>query len=379
MSSEKREITVCGSFGYGNAGDEAIPMSYISLFKAAGVDIKLNILSRYSKTDMKPVIGTSDAQRILGIKNKPIVVSGGGIIEQKERATVLRCRDFLSREFSPNIGFIGVSVESGVDYGWKIKNKILKVLRQSTLPSIYTRDLLSEVTLRKHYPNLDVTTVGDLVLWLEAAKNKPRNVPHEEIKYIAVSLSSCWSNEPEWYQWIVNELLELMNELGVCLVFIPMSSKYDDDRVEHNKVANLIKKSSKCTFDVICLDDDYSAAVIAAVYRDAVLVISMRLHGCVIAYGQKTPFIGISYHPKLVGFSYTVGLRKCVLPTQAPNKQTSGSYGYRFKDLELRVGLMNNAAIAAISEQDFTALEYYKRKSLSAFKLFLTTSELTGM
>lgn len=375
MTGKKREITVCGSFGYGNAGDEAIPISYSTLLQAAGVDCDINILSRYKKTDMESVIGTSQEDSLQAIKNIPIVVSGGGIIEQKERATVLRCKKFLSNKFTSNIGFIGVSVEPGVDYGWIVKKKILNVLNQSTLPSIYTRDLLSEVILRKLYPKLEIKTVGDLVLWLEASETRPLGFPHNVKKYIAVSLSSCWSNEPEWYKWIVDELIKVAKEQDASLVFIPMCSKYDDDRQEHHKVANLIKMDEKCRCDVFCLDDDYSAPEIAAVFRDAILVISMRLHGCVIAYGQKTPFIGISYHPKLIGFSYTVGLRKNVLPIQVPNKQSLGSYGYRFKDLDMSEGLINDAAGTAITEKNFSSLDYYKQQSLSALRLFLATSE----
>jgi len=375
MYWKKREITVCGSFGYGNAGDEAIPLSYSSLLKAAGVDCNINVLSRYSKTDIKSVIGTSEDERVRAIRNVPIIVSGGGIIEQKPIATALMCKIFLTQKFSTNIGFIGISVEPGVNYGRTIKNKTLNVLKQSTLPYIYTRDFLSEVTLRRLYPKLNIKTIGDLVLWLEASDNKPVGLPLNVSRYIAVSLTGCWRDEPAWYEWIVNELLNTANEQDATLVFTPMSSKYDDDREEHRKVANMIKNNTKCAFDVICLDEDYIATDIAAIFRDAILVISMRLHGCVIAYGQKTPFIGISYHPKLVGFSYTVGLRKYVLPKHVPNEQTLGAYGYKFNDLELKVGLINDVAESAINEQNFSSLEYYKWRSLTAMKLFLATVE----
>jgi len=379
MNIFKRKLTVCGSFGFGNAGDEAIPLSYHSLLKAAGVDYSVDVLSRYAKPDMPEVIGTSDASRVDAIRNQAIVVSGGGAIEHNEGAIILKCRNFLSQSFSSNIAFIGVSVEPGVDYDWAIKRKVKKVLSQSTLPSIYTRDMLSEITLRKLYPQLNIKTIGDLVLWLDASKLKPISFPKQlGEKYIAVSLSSCWSDEPEWYDWIVAELLALTKEHNANIVFMPMSIRGDDDRVEHKKIADMLENHRDCNAVIACINEETCPTGIAAVYRDAMLVVSMRLHGCVMAYGQRTPFVGISYHPKVVGFSYTVGLRKCVVPVKSPNKQSDGAYGFRFKDLDLEKGELLATSSRAIDEQDFSSLDYYKQRSLSTIKLFLTSIEANG-
>jgi len=379
MKKLKRKITVCGSFGFGNAGDEAVLPSYVSLLKAAGYNCDIDVLSRYADPDIDTVIGTGNADRLDNIRNYPIVASGGGIVEPLERATVLRCKQFLSQRFTSNIAYIGVSVEPGVKYNWRVKHKILKVLQQSTLPCIYTRDMLSEITLRRLYPKLEIQTVGDLVLWLEASSTKPTDFPRGIGKYIAVSLSGCWSNEPEWYDWIVTELIELAKEHDANLVFVPMSSRFDDDRVEHKKIAALIMQNHiDCMVEVVEMGGDYCPEELAAIYRDAMLVVSMRLHGCVISYGQRTPFVGVSYHPKLVGFSYTVGLRECVVPMNSPNKQSSGAYGFRFKDLELSLGDLSKAAALAIDEPNFNSLDYYKRESLSVMKLFLASVECSG-
>jgi polysaccharide pyruvyl transferase WcaK-like protein len=376
MNGHQKRITVCGSFGFGNAGDEAIPLSYGSLLKAAGIDYGIDVLSRFPKPDMADVIGTAEENRLASIKGQPVVVSGGGIIEEKERATVLRCKNFLSKHFSSNIAFLGVSVEPGVAYSYSTKKKILNVLNQSTLPSIYTRDVLSELTLRKLYPSLNIETVGDLVLWLEPSENKPVDfIAPSNKNYIAVSLSGCWSDEPEWYEWITNELITLCGECNAGLVFVPMSCRHDDDRIEHKAIATLIEQKTDNTIDIICLMEEYTADAIAAIYEDAILVVSMRLHGCVIAYSRKTPFVGISYHPKLVGFSYTVGLRNCIIPTHTPNKQSEATYGFRFKDLDIDKNLLVNASLRAIENNDFTSLDYFKMKSLSTLRLFLASVE----
>lgn len=378
MIYSNKKITVCGSFGYGNAGDEAIPLAINHILQTSGINDNVDVLSRFKTPDIPAVIGTDDAVRLERIKGQPIVAAGGGIIEPGERATVLRCKTFLSKSFASDIAFVGVSVEPGVKYGWFKKNEILKILRQSTLPEIYTRDVVSESTLRKLYPKLSIKTVGDLVLWLPSSDKKPEDfsIKNIEQRYIAVSLSGCWADDAEWYKWIVTELINLTKEINANLVFVPMSSKFDDDRNEHKKVAALLAQQPDFDKTIVCLDGDYSATDVAAVYQDAIIVVSTRLHGCVIAYAQKTPFVGISYHPKLIGFSYTVGLRKFILPIIVPRQQFPGIYGFRFKDLNLQKNTLVNAGISAIVKNDFSALEYYKRESLSAMQLFLSSIEI---
>jgi len=373
--ADNKRITVCGSFGFGNTGDEAITLAYTDILNAVGIDREIDILSRYKTTDIEKVIGTTQEERIDKIRKQPIIVSGGGIVENKDLATVLRCREFLSKQFTTNIGFIGISVEPGVDYGWNIKRKILKTLKQSTLPAIYTRDLFSEVILRRLYPELDIKTTGDLVLWLKADEYKPKDFPFDITDYIVISFSSCWNDDPQWYMWITKELVSLANDWEVSLLFVPMSSKFDDDRVEHRVVADMIIDKTKGKVNVVCMDGDYTGREVAAIYKDAKLVVSMRLHGCVIAYGQKTPFIGLSYHPKLVGFSYTVGLRRNILPVHTPRRQAKDRYGFKFKDLGLVAGELNQSAKLAIEDIDYSSLEYYKRESLKAVALFLAAIE----
>jgi len=377
--SDNKKITVCGSFGFGNTGDEAIILAYTDILNKVGVDRGIDALSRYKTTDIEKVIGTSQDERIDEIRKQPIVVSGGGIVESNDLGTVLRCSEFISKKFTKNIGFIGISVEPGVDYGWNIKRKILKTLRQSTLPAIYTRDLFSEVILRKMYPDLVIKTTGDLVLWMIADEYKPKDFPsYIADDYIVISFSNCWGDDSQWYTWITKELISIANDLGVSLLFVPMSSKFDDDRVEHRVVADMIIDKSKGKVNVECMNGDYTGREIAAIYKDAKLVVSMRLHGCVIAYGQKTPFIGLSYHPKLVGFSYTVGLRRNVLPVRTPRMQAADRYGYRFQDVGLMDGDLNDSAKLAIEGVDYSSLEYYKRESLNAVALFLASIENEG-
>jgi polysaccharide pyruvyl transferase WcaK-like protein len=82
---------------------------------------------------------------------------------------------------------------------------------------------------------------------------------------------------------------------------------------------------------IVELQDNIDPRTVSAVYGRAKLVVGMRLHACVMAYGRRTPFVAIAYHPKLHGFAATVGASDFVLPRQA-RPQAAKIYGYRFED-----------------------------------------------
>lgn len=368
-------INICGSFGYGNAGDEAIPLAIADMLGALGIHSEINVLGRFDEPDLPSVIGLgkSDRERRNQIMGLPTIVSGGGVVENNAGSTVLRCSNFLRLVPLDKLGFIGVSVEAGVQYGWFVRKKIQRVLTRCDC--IYTRDIVSEAVIRNNFSGQRVETIGDLVLWMKpssAVAVKKFDLPKS---YIAVILAPRWSKNSEWRKWIVNELFNIQRQFDVDLVFVPMSCRFDDDRVEHRSVADLLRARNG-NKQVIEIAEELSPRDVSAILSGSLLTISMRLHGCVMAYSQKRPFVALSYHPKVSAFCATIAADHCVLPAALPAAQTVGSYGYDFGVLAIYDGDLVDKVSESLRSFSFEKLDDLKKRSLVALKSYLAKAHV---
>ena len=356
-----KQLVVFGSFGFGNIGDEAVPYAVEDLLLSNSWRPKISVVSRFDNPRLKTVIGLSDmyATQREQIGDAPVLICGGGIIEPREMSCALRFGKYLKTQKPVKSAIFAGSFEFGVDYGWRIKRKLRRLFAE--LDQIYTRDYISEIYLRENFPEVEVTTIGDIVLGLRAPDLRSEALELSAKNYITVCLSSAWSNSADWYEWISRELCTLSNELDKPLLFVPMScDKSDDDRVEHQKVIRKIMALAPHNYP-IAIEKTMHPRDMAAVFRDSSLVISMRLHGCVMSYGQMTPFVGLSYHPKLSGFAKTVGWQHFILPnTKMPARQDIGHYGFAFSSLNLGSGDLVGASNRALECGSFGLLPLFR-------------------
>ena len=186
-------------------------------------------------------------------------------------------------------------------------------------------------------PRVKTETIGDIVLWLQPNSSELPKLLRLPKRFVAVVLAPRWSKEPRWRPWISRELRLLSKELGLALVFVPMTGSYDDDRDEHRAVAAELALGAP-EIDLHVIEGALSPRAIASIFKEAALVVSMRLHGCVMAFAQETTCVGLAYHPKLSGFFQTVKWQEALLPPILPSNQSSDTYGYRFVDLEVSHG-----------------------------------------
>jgi len=356
MSTQK-PLTIFGSFGFGNIGDEAIPYALADLLQQLKLDYELSIVSRFDSPAMDSVIGLGavHTDTLDKLRGQPSIIAGGGIVEAKDISSILRYKHYIEKVQPSHSAIIAGSFEFGVNYGWKIKRQLRHVFSQ--MDAIYTRDYLSELYFKETFPEQQVSTLGDMVLGMKADAEKPADISLEKDHYIAVCLSDTWSKDPEWLPWIGDELKALSNTLNRPLLFVPMSChSSDDDRIEHRRISEHLKANG-IKHEPHTLDQQYDPRAVSAILRDAHLVIAMRLHSCVMAYAQQTPFVGISYHPKLMGFAQTVGWRPFLLPAKnAPMKQDTDKYGYAFSSLTLQQGDLVTMADKALEHGEFNLL-----------------------
>lgn len=367
-------LAVFGSFGFGNAGDEAIPLALTDMFGQLRVKVDLSVLTRFAEVPMEGIVGMGarhEAQR-RSLAGVPVMVSGGGVIDPTG-ASVLSSAEAMMRATHGRAVVFGGSVEPGVAYGWRARWRLRRLL--SGMPVVYTRDFLSERTLNGLMPKVPTKTVGDLVLWMRPERTSAVAALDLPSRYIAVVLAPRWQDEPASATWVASELIALARKLAAAVVFVPMSSLHDDDRAEHRRVAQRIADVAS-DVDVHEVDLQLSPREVCELLSKSELTVSMRLHGCVMAYAQRVPMVCLAYHPKLLGFSETMGCMSTVVPSRLPLNQTANTYGYRFEDLGLREGDLLRAADSAMRPNLHVRLDEFKEVSLDTLRQLLERYDL---
>lgn len=349
-------LVVFGSFGFGNIGDEAVPFAIQDLLEDIGVDRIVRTVSRYNNPKLPNILGLGKEYQsaLTSLSGAPAILVGGGIIEPRNMCCALRFLKYMEVVKPAKSSIYMGSFEFGVNYGILVKRRLNKLFKR--LDNIYLRDYLSDIYLRDTFPKIKASSGGDVVLGMRPSTKRVLSSQLQNNEYIAVCLCGVWKDDKNWYQWIISELVTLSDRLDKPLLFVPMSCHpSDDDRVEHQLVTDGILVYG-IKNKPLMLNDTLAPREFAAVVRDAALVVSMRLHGCVLSYGQQTPFVGLSYHPKLVGFAQTVGWRNFLLPTNHPIKQSSGQYGYQFSVLGFEKKELYKTASAAMDHGSFNLL-----------------------
>lgn len=357
-------LTVCGSFGFFNVGDEAIPLALEDMLNQLGQPGKISVLSRFEKPVMPSVIGLGDHDRSrrLPLEKQPLLVSGGGIIEARGNSTLNRCGPIIRKRTPDFVRFLGISADAGVRYS--MKDRFTHTLLMRATGKVFARDIYSEATIKHYFPFVEVETIGDLVLWLQPSAISTLELPLPE-RYIAVALTPSWESQPAWIEWIAGELFRSAAELDSAIVFVPMSSTFDDDRIEHEQVANQLRKLGMGN-RVVEIQASLQPREVAAILGSSVLTVAMRLHACVMAYAQRRPFVALAYHPKLGGFAETIRSNNALLPRILPLRQARGSYGYKFGDLNLSEGELFEWVRRGMYDMDFSPLDELKARSLRA-------------
>lgn len=368
MPETFEKIAVFGSFGYGNIGDEAVPVAFGRMARAAGLDRAILPLSRFAKAPMPGVLYRADAAR-LRAELQPedtVFLVGGGIIEPGPNSCLNRAAE-VRRATSPfPILPFAVSVEPGVRFGFAERHRLRRLLRE--LPELLVRDEQSQTVLSRLIDDIPIRVIGDIALWLEPDALPAPWADMLPERYIAVTLADTWK-DAGFFEWLARDLARVARDQQASVVLLPISTAVGDDIALHTalcqRLTELATPAQLLAFEGCPFP---APGWIAEVYRRAELVISARLHGCVIAYAQKTPFVGIGYHPKLEGFARTVGWEAMIVPRDLPRRQSPGAYGFALSDLTFQDGMLSAASRAAMAHGDFSAREFFRMKQLQAFR-----------
>lgn len=360
-------LTVFGSFGFGNLGDELVPECFGHLMRAAGQRGEIRAMSRFANIPPGSAAPFPEKPALSDQNLGPLVLAGGGIIEPREMSCMNRAFALAGKVPGLRVATHAISVEPGVQFSWGQRRKLARQLRN--IGPVMVRDNLSAEVLGTLVPGHPVRVIGDIALWLQ-----PSEIPEEVARLvperaIPVILSDVWETD-DFLEWMAVELVDLARNLNAALLLLPISGTFGKDLAVHARLRDCLVRTApdvELAFPAEQLPLAlFSPGVVGTLLQQAPLVVSMRLHGCVMSYAVGTPFVGLTYHPKLLGFARTVGWPKALVPHKLPTRQSQGAYGYQFSDLAVERGDLSAAAEAVLGDADFSAVPYFRRLQIKA-------------
>lgn len=354
-------ILICGYYGDGNTGDEAILSAMLADLRKQRRNLEFIVVSiRPNETAIQHhvrAIPWTDIPAILdaGKESDLIILGGGGLFHDYwgVQADTMLTRNLTGIPFFSSFPLLAALIKKpcmiyavGVgpllyEEGKRLTRFAFEEANIATVRDIESRNLLQSLNPKFKHVKITADPAFSLAADKEAAREALLKAAarRDDKPLVGVCLRNWNVNiEPEaWQKQIAAGLDMFVESSGCSLVFIPFQhlSGYllgDDVAVAEEVVAQM-RTSTRATI----LNGNYSPEAIAGILAQCDMVIGMRLHSLIFAAKAGVPAVGVIYDPKVANLMVSLGM---------------GAYALELKSLT--------------SEQLWTALElaWSKRKQI---------------
>ncbi|MED1672583.1 polysaccharide pyruvyl transferase CsaB [Pallidibacillus thermolactis] len=296
-------LVLSGYYGFDNIGDEAILFSIIESLRRLDSQIHLTVLSnnpeftkatyrvhsvnRWNWKEIHTVLKTADG-----------LISGGGSLLQD--ATSLKSIPYYTGIMQTAM-MLKIPVFIYAQGIGPIHKSLSKFIVRTTLnkvAGITVRDKGSLQLLKDIGVNKEIRIVPDPVLSLDGASFSNDWLRQQRLPGLIVTVSvRDWVSKIN-YKRLIAQALDKIAKDGNSIVFIPMHGEQD---VKASKsVAALMKEKSTIAPGNLSMGEKIS------IIGESDILIGMRLHALIFAAITATPFIALSYDPKVDSFASMV-------------------------------------------------------------------------
>ncbi len=294
------KIVISGYYGFDNIGDEAIVYSIIQSLRTVKNDVEIIVLSNNpDKTEklyrVKSVNRWELNEVKKAIKSADGLISGGGSLFQDSTGWksipyyggIIKIAQWYRKPvfvYAQGMGPFNLSISK------KIVRHVMNKSDMITVRDLASKQLLEEIGVKRH-----IEIVPDPVIGFEL---KPASGWYEEQEFtkpvVTVSVRNWKSNE-QFKKTIAAELDRLKANNNVNIVFVPMHGEHD--RVASQDVIDMMEQPA------LVAPYDASIEEKISIIGKSSLLLGMRLHSLIFAAVTHTPFIAISYDPKIDAFA----------------------------------------------------------------------------
>ena len=307
---------ICGAYGHGNAGDDAILKSIIQSVKELDEFIPITVLAKNTMSIKKRYrvnsVYTFNLPKMMSVMRRSrLYINGGGTLIQNATSHrslwyylfTLRVAKWLGNK----VDMYGCGI--GPVTGQKNIRMVKKVLDR-TVDTITLREPDSMDELRSFgVKNPEIILSSDPALVLTPSSETDTELylkKHGLVqggKYICFMLRT-WYGFDEKTEAFARCADHAYETYGLTPVFVSLNIYHDTEAAK--RVVSRMK--SPCHI----LDDKAEPEMLISVLSHMDVVVSMRLHGLIFSSLSGVPLVGVSYDPKIGSFLDYLGSGRCI-------------------------------------------------------------------
>ena len=295
---------LCGYYGMGNAGDEALLVSLLQALPPTVTPIVLSknpteTQSRYRTYGIQ-VVDRWDLRAIFSaLRRSQFFLWGGGSLMQDSSSAISPLYYGGLMKLAQILGLKTIAWAQGIGPLNGRFNRWLTrhVLKRSVLVTV--RDRVSYELVQRW--NIPVTIAPDPV-WAMVAHPKI-NLSHLPSPRIAVNLRSHSTLTPSRLQALKEALTDLQQDTQGTILLLPFQKSLDWDLAQdlHAQIPGS---------EVMLIEDPQ---ILKGVFQQVNLTIAMRLHGVIMAASEQCCCYALSYDPKVTRIMEALDLPGLVL------------------------------------------------------------------
>ena len=315
-SEEGRDgVVICGAYGKGNAGDDAILVSMIRQLREQDPDLPITVMTRKPRqTAVLTGVSTVHIFNTIGagrrMKKSKLYISGGGSLIQNATSTRSLMYYLYSIRQAKRSGCAVMMYGCGIGpvTGEGNRKQTARVLEEC-VDLITLRDRESLETLRSFgvkSPRIRIT--ADPALLMEGdASAAQRYLQQSGLNpqgHYSLFVLRPWDGTQERLSAISAAADYGWEKYGLAPLFYTLEPSRDEEITR--AAAAMVKAPCKI------LEPMADGAALCGLMGMMELVVSMRLHALVFACARQTRVAAISYDPKVSGFMSYLGSDSCV-------------------------------------------------------------------
>lgn len=313
---KRNGVLICGAYGKGNAGDDAILKAILAQMKRIDRDMPLYVMSHDpAETRLRYHVGSVhvfDPFRFWPLMRKcRLFISGGGSLIQNETSTRSLNYYLTSIRMAHAAGCRVMMYGCGIGpvSGERNRRRTAKVLNRC-VDTITLREDLS----RKELSDMGVKTPDIFVTADPALLLQPASVGAVDSYFLSSGLDPNgqyamfvlrpWKNIEAHLPAIAAAADYVNKTKGLTPVFVALEPRRD---LEINQRAAGMLHSS-----AVVLPAPQDEQLTIGMMKKMQVIVSMRLHALIFASSVGAPLAAISYDPKVTGFMTYLGQKHCM-------------------------------------------------------------------
>lgn len=306
MRGKRDGVIVCGAYGHGNAGDDAILKSIIQSTREIDPLIPISVLAKNTQSVKKcyrvDSIYTLNIPKILlAMRKSKLYINGGGTLIQN--ATSQRSLWYYlftlwaAKRLGNKVDMYGCGI--GPVNGEKNIKLVKKVMEKSVdIVTLRERDSVEELrSFGVTAPRIVLSSDPALSLVPAAAEDGAYYLKshglNPEGKYLCFMLRT-WYGFDSKSEAFARCAEHAYKTYGLTPVFLSLNVFHD------TAAAKQVTEYLSCPWHI--LDESTQPELLISILAHMDAVVSMRLHGLILSSLSGVPLVGVSYDPKIVSF-----------------------------------------------------------------------------